>query len=573
MAEISSQAAAPAQGRRLRRDMGPVSVLFSSVGIVIGSGWLFGALKASTIAGPAALLAWLIGAVAILILGLNLAELGGMYSVAGGLARFPHFAFGSLGGFAAGWFYFLGTVTTAPIETEAVLTYASGYVPNLINPTTQILVWPLGYVVAFVLMLIFTLINVLGVRWMSEVNKYAVWWKIAIPLLAIVAIMLVSFHTTNFNGSDKGGFIPFGMKGVLAAVSSGGIIFAYSGFEGAVSFGAESRNPGRNIPFAVIGSMVVGFVIYMLLQIAFLGALSPSAVAHGWDKLQIATSGAGAGVAGPFAAIALTVGLGWLAVVLYIDAIVSPGGTGLLSIGTASRTVFALARNKYIPAVFGSLSSRGVPLVAILLAFILGLFVFGPFPSWSELVGFATSVGVVAYSLVPLSVGALRKLDPERRRPFKLPFAVVLAPLGFIIANELILFSGFGVVWKLIVAIIIGFILLALGIVTRPPESRAKLDWSNAHWIWPWLIGLVIISFLGSFTASAPDPNAIPFTTIAGGTGKILPFGWDILVLAVFSVAIYYLALWMKLSKARAQAYIEELSSDPTEALPDMPAH
>ncbi len=553
--------------RRMHRQMGTVGVLFSSVGVVIGSGWLFGAYNASKLAGPGSLLAWLIGGLATAVMALNVAELGGMHHLAGGEVRFVHFAFGSLGGFAIGWFIFISSVTTAPIETEAMLTYASGYIPNLVNAQAQLTA--LGYAVSFLVLLVFTIINVMGIRWMSEVNKYAVWWKLAIPVLAIIAIIIVAFRPTYFGGSGAvghgpAGFLPFGMNGVLASVSSGGIIFAYSGYDSAIAFGAESKNPGRNIPVAVIGSMIIGFIIYMMLEIAFLGALRPSDLAHGWANLTLP-----AHVAGPFAALATGFGLGWLAFVLYIDAIVSPGGTGLLAIGITSRYNFALARNKYIPGIFGYLNGRGTPIVGIIFTFLVGLLVFAPFPSWGELVGFATSAGVVTIAMLPPAVMALRITDPDRPRPFKLPLVWLMSPLGFIIANELILFSGFGVVWKLILAILVGVVLLLLGIYTRPAADRPALDLTHNLWIAPWLVGLAIISFFGSFLSAAPDPNTIPFTKIEGGTGHVLPFGIDMIVLAVFSLVIYFIALYSRLSGERTQEYIETYSGDAAEdALP-----
>src|SRR5919206_3672109 len=155
-ADVPAPVAALPTRRRLRRDIGVVGLLFTSVGSIIGSGWLFGALSASKIAGPAALLSWVIGGGAMILLALVHAELGGMYPVAGGNARFPHYAFGSLIGFAGGWFAFIGTVTTAPIEVEAALQYASNYISGLTTEHggTPVLTF-VGYLVAGVLMLIF----------------------------------------------------------------------------------------------------------------------------------------------------------------------------------------------------------------------------------------------------------------------------------------------------------------------------------------------------------------------------------------------------------------------------------
>ena len=116
---------------KLKREVGMVGLLFVSVGSIIGSGWLFGALSASQIAGPAVMISWVIGGAGMLVLALAHAELGSMFPVAGGSARFPHLAFGSLSGFAGGWFAFLGAVTTAPIEVEAAIQYSSNYLSGL----------------------------------------------------------------------------------------------------------------------------------------------------------------------------------------------------------------------------------------------------------------------------------------------------------------------------------------------------------------------------------------------------------------------------------------------------------
>ncbi len=125
----------------------------------------------------------------------------------------------------------------------------------------------------------------------------------------------------------------------IGNLATGGIIFSYQGFEQAIQFGGETRNPGRNMPFVVIGSMLVGLVLYIAPQVAFLGALEPSNLSKGWDEITFP------GLAGPFAGLATAVGASWLAVLLYIDVAVSPGGTGLLYSALSACLSFALARN------------------------------------------------------------------------------------------------------------------------------------------------------------------------------------------------------------------------------------
>jgi amino acid transporter len=553
---------AGARDQRLRREIGFVGLLFTSVGSIIGSGWLFGALGASEIAGPAAIISWILGGAAMILLALVHAELGSMFPVAGGSARFPHYAFGSMAGFAGGWFAFLGAVTTAPIEVEAALQYATGWLGVSLTHSSggETVLTAGGYIAATVLMLIFAFINILGVRWLSETNKTIVWWKIFVPVLAVLALGVTHFDSSNFSataGHDSG-FAPFGAKGVFSAIASGGVIFSYLGFEQAIQLGGESKNPRRNIPLAVIGSMVLGVVLYIALQLAFVGSLQPGDLSKGWGSISF---GGKAATFGPFAGLATALGLGWLAVILYIDAIISPGGTGLLYVGTSSRLQFALGRNRYFPRIFAYLTNRGVPIWSILFAFACGMIVFLPFPGWQKLVGFVTSATVLAYATAPLAFGALRKQDPDRERPYRLVAGGLLAPLAFVVANEVILFSGWTIVYKLILAIVIGVILLGLNYTFSKPDERPQLDLRNAIWIVPYLIGLGVVSYLSSFDTSEKGG---PFGLLIGPTNT-LHFGWDVLAMAILSLAIYYLALSQRLPNDRVQGYIEAVTAEAEE--------
>ena len=119
----------------LKREMGFIGAVWASESSIIGSGWLFGALYAAQAAGPAAIIAWVIGGVAVVILALIHAELGAMYPVSGGTARFPHFAFGTVAGMSFGFFSWLQAVTVAPIECFAVMNYGSHWWPALYNTT------------------------------------------------------------------------------------------------------------------------------------------------------------------------------------------------------------------------------------------------------------------------------------------------------------------------------------------------------------------------------------------------------------------------------------------------------
>ena len=183
----------------LKREMGLIGATWASETSIIGSGWLFGALYASQAAGPIALLGWIIGGVAVIFLALVHAELGGMYPVSGGTARFPHLAYGSVG-ISFGFFSWLQAVTVAPIECFAVMQYGSYYWHGLYDPNANHgngNVTGLGFVLTIVLMAIFTAVNFLAMRIFSKVNAGITWWKVAIPVLAII-VLAFKFHGGNF---------------------------------------------------------------------------------------------------------------------------------------------------------------------------------------------------------------------------------------------------------------------------------------------------------------------------------------------------------------------------------------
>src|SRR3954447_1479038 len=172
----------------LRREIGFIGLLWASGGSIIGSGWLFGAQSALSTAGPAAVISWCIGAVAILLLALVHAELGAMYPVAGGTARFPHYAFGGAVGASFGWFSWLQAATVGPIEGMAGppdgqhYSCASGWMKLSHG---QHVLTATGVVAAVVLMALFTAINFLSVRKLTRTNSAATWWKVAIPVVTI----------------------------------------------------------------------------------------------------------------------------------------------------------------------------------------------------------------------------------------------------------------------------------------------------------------------------------------------------------------------------------------------------
>jgi amino acid transporter len=537
----------------LKRELGLIGATWASETSIIGSGWLFAPLTAVLLIGGGAWLAWIIAAIIVIVLALSHAELGAMYPVSGGTARFPHFAFGSVAGIGFGFFSYVQAVTIAPIECYAFVTYASYYWPGLFNADKDKITGA-GLVVTVLLMAVFTAINFLAMRIFARVNNVVTWWKVAVPVLAII-VLLFKFKPGNFTAAGIGLF-PGGIRGLTAALPLSGIIFAYSGFEQADQLAGEIKNPGRNLPRAIIVSILIGTVIYVLLQIAFIGALPASAIGNGLQKITNPEI-----LAGPFAAVAALGGLAWLAHILRVDAFVSPSGTGLIYTTGTSRVSYGLARNRYYPQIFGKVNNNGVPWVGLIFAFLFGLLFLLPFPSWRSLVGIIVGASVLMYAGAPLSVGAFRRQVPDANRPYRMPAASFLNPAAFVVACLLIYWSGFLVVWKLGVVLVIGYILIGISMATD--KQRPPLDWKSAVWLPVWLLGMGIISWQGQYDGGAVAPPV--------NTGNI-PFWWDMLIVAVFGLIIYYWAMVTKLPREEMLALVERQAVEPEE-LPEAPRH
>jgi amino acid transporter len=536
MAVDAAPASKAAPSRDLKRSIGFFGLLFISLGSIIGSGWLLGALGAAQAAGPASLISWILAALMLMTLALVHAELGAAYPVAGGTARFPYFAFGTLAGFTAGWAAYLQAVTIAPIEVEAAISYlnSTGWAHKHFdmlhkNGTLN----GLGLLIASAAMLLFTVVNLLGAKLLSDSNTVMVIWKAAVPVLAVIVIMSLSFHSSNFTAG--GGFAPYGAHGIFAALPAG-VVFALQGFEQAVQMGGEARNPKKDISRAIISAMFIGAAVYILLEVAFIGGISPHNVLHNW-KNPI-----GAGDFGPYYTLALAAGAGWLGTILLVDAVISPGGTGLIYLGTSARLSYALAEEEVITDKLTETNKRGVPIYSILLAFIIGEIVFLPFPSWASLVGLVTGATAIMYAFAPVSLAALHLRDPERARPYKAPFPKVLCPVAFCAANLIIYWGGFDAMWRLLTAIFLGRVIFEVALRRAKDMRRADIDWRAASWIWPWLIGMTVIGLLGRYGKGSHDT---------------LPNWIDLLVVILFSLAIFYYAVSLAMEPEKVKAAIE----------------
>ena len=527
-----------AADRHLRKSLSLLDLFFLSMGGIIGSGWLLAVLGADSIAGPAVIISWVVGGILVLFIALTYAEIAGMLPRSGAIVRYPHLTHGGFTGYMLGWAYFLTAVTVPTIEAEAVVTYAAKYIHGLTfvdkSTNTTLLSAP-GIAFALGLMIIFFLLNYFGVRFLGRVNTVITAWKFVIPTLTFI-LLLFTFNATNFTGG--GGFFAQGVPSIFEAIATSGIVFSYLGFRQALDFGGEARNPQRDIPRATILSVLTATLLYTLLQLAFTGAINWKAanVPFGdWSKL-----GGSSWANAPFASALQNSGLALLvafAVLLYIDAYVSPGGTGMIYTGTSTRTVYGLSIDGYLPQFFTRTSRYGVPVGALIASILIGMIFLAPLPSWYLLVGFISSATVLTYIMGGVGLTVFRRTANELHRPFRLQGASLLAPIAFIAAGLIVYWSGTSTLNYVVAAVFIGLPLYAWF------YAPARLGVNTAVAVITGLVFLAAVLVTGYF-----GPFYLAGASFTGAGG--LSYGLYVLLLAV-EITLFALVMWLAAAPER----------------------
>jgi amino acid transporter len=504
---------------KLQKKIGAVGLLAAAVGGLVGSGWLFGPMYAAQLAGPAAVLSWLIGGLLMLFIGLTFAELASAFPVAGGMVRFGDMSHGPVVSFAIGWMVWLSSVVVAPIETLALLQYASNYLPMLMYQVDGIATLThTGILVAAVLMAIMVWLNSLGAKFFSKATTSIAFIKLIVPIVTMIVLFSLDFHVNNFQ--TEGGFMPFGWKGVLTALPLGGVIFSFIGYSPAIQLAEEAKNPQFAIPLAIIGAILTCIILYMFLQTSFIGAMHSDFLQQGWQHLSFKDDN------GPFAGILMTFGIVWLVMIIYVDAVISPFGTAYIYTASTSRVGYALSEIGLLPKSMQKLNKKGVPTRTMFMNYIVGLILFLPFPGWQSMVSFLVSCFVIAYSIGPLALYCLRQQKADYHRPFKLPAYKFMTLVAFYICNLLIFWTGWQTISKLLIAMLVGFAVFVYRYL-MDEKKQWHGYWFNAWWLFAYLIVMGLLSYFGSF----------------GGGKDYIHFGQDFGFIAVITLVIFYWAI------------------------------
>lgn len=504
------------------REVGPIALMMTGLGSIIGSGWLFGAARASTLAGPGAIWAWVLGAAIIMTIALTYAELGAMFPESGGMVRYSHYSHGSLVGFIGAWANWIAIVSVIPVEAVASVQYmhhwpwewAHGLSTPLGNGHVE-LTKP-GMAIAGALVFVYFLLNFWSVKLFAHSNTAITTFKLIVPAATGLLLIASGFHKENFSVGIHGDMHAIDFPAVLTAVTTAGIVFSFNGFQSPVNLAGEARHPGRSIPFAVVGSIAIATVVYAILQVAYIGAVPQDLLAKaGWHGLNFTS---------PFADLAIILGLQWLAVLLFADAVISPSGTGITYTATTARMLYGMERNGTLPKMLGQLHPKwGIPRPAMWVNLAVAYFFLYWGRGWDSLAAVIGVATVISYLTGPVSAMTLRRTAPNMHRPLRIVGLPILAGVAFIMATELLYWATWPLTGEIILLMVV-----ALPIYLY---YQAKADWHDirrqlrgAWWLIAYLPTIALISWAGSSQFKGHD---------------YLPYGWDLATVAIVGLFFY----------------------------------
>lgn len=496
------------------------SLVMLTLSSLIGSGWLFGSWEAAKIAGPAAIISWIIGALVIGLIAFNYIELGTMFPERGGMSHYAQYTHGSLLGFIAAWANWISLVTIIPIEAVACVQYMSSWPWKWANWTHQLMangqVSNEGLVLVYLFIIIFTLLNYWSVNLLTKFTNFVSFFKLGIPILTIIMLILSGFHPENF-GHSVHSFMPYGSAAIFSATTVSGIIFSYDAFQTVINMGSEIKNPKKNIKRGIVLSLFISFIIYVALQITFIGVVKPSSIAKlGWHGLNFQS---------PFADLAILLDMYWLSVLLYFEAFVSPFGTGVSFVASCARTLAAFKENKHFPSAVGKIDEKyGIPRFALIFNTLVSIIMVSMFRNWGILASVISTATLIAFLTGPVSVVSLRKMAPDFVRPVKLNHINLLAPISFVLAS----LAAYWAMWPTTIEVIL-IILVGLPIYLF---YEYKLGWPDTKkhfkaslWLLCYLVVLAILSYCGSKNF--------------GGIG-LIKYPFDFIILILVSLVFYY---------------------------------
>lgn len=420
------------EGGELKRTMSLLQLTLFSVGATLGTGIFVVLGEAVPLAGPAVVLSFVLAAVTALFSALSYAELAGTIPVSGSSYSYSYATLGELVAWVCGWSLILEyAVSVSAVAVgwgsylNAFFDAAAGFtIPaELSNPPGD---GGIVNVPAVIVVLFATLLLLRGTSESATANTIMVFLKIGV-LLFFSAVAFTAFESGNL-----GSFAPMGWAGISAAGSK--VFFSYIGFDAASTAGEEAENPRRDLPLAIVLSLAIVTVIYVLVGLAAVAAMH-------WERFDL--SGSEASLA---TVLNEATGRTWPSMVLSLGAVIAIASVVLTVMYGQTRILFAMSRDGLVPQVFQKVSPRRrVPVAnTVIVALFIGILA-AAIPL-GRLVD-ATSIGTLfAFALVSVGVIVLRRTRPDLPRSFRTPLFPLTPLLGVGLCVYLMVGLG-GVTW------------------------------------------------------------------------------------------------------------------------------
>ena len=430
------------------KEPGVWTAIFLGVSCIIGSGWLFAPYLAAQYAGAGSIFSWILGALLSFLLALLLAEINSMYQERGLIARVLTISHHRDFGFVVAISNWLGMVITISSEAIAVVQYigsAFGKAQKIFFANQHLTL--MGLVLVFILIGLFALANYWGIKGLAKINNSLTIFKIAIPVFTAIILFYLGFTSKNFTAYQNT-YIPYGTGKIFSAITVCGIFYAFYGFGNISSFSNELKNPKKNIPRALFGSILICLFIYLALQITFIGALPTSLIKNGWHELNFSS---------PLVQLLLLFNIHFWTVILYIDSAVSPSSASLVYTGSATRMLTGMAHDKQFPSYLGQvhpihLISKRSLLTTIGLSSIMALF----FTNWQKIMMMVSVLQLITCIAIPIAFMKLRTKEPEKTRSFKVYFGRSISCILFIFLSYLLIQASLS---ALIISLVLHLIL------------------------------------------------------------------------------------------------------------------
>lgn len=438
-----------------------INLLFLSLGSIIGSGWLYGAFYTAKTAGNSGVISWILGGIMYAIIALSYAEVA-LNKNFNNLSEAAGFTFGNSGKTLVSILTWIWTALIPPIEVQATIQYASNYFPWIKGDSKDFSLSIYGVLFAVFLMFVMFFINIFAINTVGKFNKWITVFKVIIPSVVIGIFCYVIFlnpHNAMQNLNSE--LFSSGMSGTLTAISSCGIAFSFIGFQTAIFLANETVNPQKNVPFAVFGSIFIACIIYVLLQITFNLSIPSQYLSNGWENLNFN------GDAGPIAGLLAIFGFVSISLFLYIDAIISPFGTGLSYKISASRVLSDMGSSKILPK-FLSLKNRfGSPYVSNFLNFLIGVAFILSVSGWQNMITILCGLIILTTTYVPLYALYARG-SQYFESSFKTKNYNFISFLSFYFSNLMLVWCG----WETIKYILVVFSILFVYILVKDIFKR-----------------------------------------------------------------------------------------------------